>query len=307
MKEDRRKAYDIPILFIIFNRLDTTRLVFEEIKKQRPKYLYIAADGPRENVESDIENCQKTREIIKEIDWDCQLKTLFRNENLGCGKAVSSAITWFFEDVEMGLIIEDDCLPHSDFFGYCKELLIRYKDENQIKIITGDNFQKGNNKGDISYYFSPYTHIWGWASWRRVWQEYDFELDSIEIKDFKNSLKHYKFSWSEKEFWLDKFVSMKRKQIDTWDYQLCFSIWRERGLNIIPNSNLISNIGFGGGATHTKDVDNPMADIPSEAILPLIHPEKIERNRIADQYTYCNYYKKSVLSIILRKLRRTFT
>lgn len=298
--------YNIPILFIIFNRLDTTEQVFEQIKKQKPKYLYIAADGPRKNREDDIENCRKTREIVNKIDWDCELKTLFREENLGCGKAVSGAITWFFENVEMGVILEDDCLPHDDFFPYCEELLIKYKDNKAIKMISGDNFQDGIKRSDSSYYFSAYTHIWGWATWRRTWQEYDFSLNNISKKQFKNILKQYFSLWNERQVWLDKFVLMKKRVIDTWDYQLSFCIWENRGINIIPNVNLISNIGFGECSTHTNDDNNVLANIPAQSILPINHPDVISINKEADKTFFNFYWNKSMARILYRIILQIF-
>ncbi|MDD4829857.1 MAG: nucleotide-diphospho-sugar transferase, partial [Bacteroidales bacterium] len=273
--------YNIPILFIIFNRLDTTEQVFEQIRKQKPKYLYIAADGPRKDREDDNENCKKTRAIIDRINWDCELKTLFREENLGCGKAVSGAITWFFENVEMGIILEDDCLPHEDFFPYCEELLIKYKYNKEVKMISGDNFQNGIKRGDASYYFSAYTHIWGWATWKRTWQEYDFSLNNISKKGFKKILKQYFSLWNERQVWLDKFVLMKKSVIDTWDYQLSFNIWKNQGINIMPNVNLVSNIGFGELSTHTNDNNNVLANIPSKPIWPINHPDLISINKEA--------------------------
>ena len=298
--------YNTPILFIIFNRLDTTEKVFEAIRKQKPKFLYIAADGARKNREDDIENCKKTRAIIERIDWDCELKTLFREENLGCGKAVSGAITWFFENVEMGIILEDDCLPHDDFFPYCQELLIRYKDNKDIKMISGDNFQNGIKRGDASYYFTAYTHIWGWASWRRTWQEYDFTLSDITEKEFRKSLRYYFPIWQERQIWLDKFISMKKSLIDTWDYQFTFNVWKNKGLNITPNVNLISNIGFGENSTHTNDDTNALANIPSRPILPLTHPNQISINKEADMYSYKHMFRKPLLKIVYRRVWSIF-
>ena len=292
--------YNIPILFIIFNRLDTTEQVFEQIRKQKPKYLYIAADGPRKDREDDNENCKKTRAIIDRIDWDCELKTLFREENLGCGKAVSGAITWFFENVEMGIILEDDCLPHEDFFPYCEELLIKYKYNKEVKMISGDNFQNGIKRGDASYYFSAYTHIWGWATWKRTWQEYDFSLNNISKKGFKKILKQYFSLWNERQVWLDKFVLMKKSVIDTWDYQLSFNIWKNQGINIMPNVNLVSNIGFGELSTHTNDNNNVLANIPSKPIWPINHPDLISINKEADIYSFDFLYRKSIIRILYR-------
>ena len=170
--------FDVPILFLVYNRPDTTATVFEEIRKQKPKQLFVAADGPRTDMPGDAEKCKNTRELVMNgIDWECETKTLFRDNNLGCGLAVSNAITWFFKNVEEGIILEDGTLPDQSFFTYCKVLLEKYRYDDKLKMISGNNFQQGKWRGDGSYYFSAYSHIWGWASWRRTWKEYDLKTN----------------------------------------------------------------------------------------------------------------------------------
>ena len=171
--------FETPVLFLIFNREDTTQKVFNVLRRQKPKYLYVAADGPRKNKEGEAEKCRRTRDIINQVDWDCELKTLFREENRGCKMAVSSAISWFFEQVEQGIILEDDCLPHPSFFPFCEELLIRYKDDDRIGHIGGNCFLPGLIEDGLSYDFCSISHIWGWASWRRVWKNYDVNFSSL--------------------------------------------------------------------------------------------------------------------------------
>lgn len=299
--------YNIPILFIIFNRLDTTEKVFEQIRKQKPKYLYIAADGPRKNRPDDIENCKKTRAIIDKIDWDCEFKTLFREENLGCGKAVSGAITWFFENVEMGVILEDDCLPHDDFFPYCEELLIRYKDDNRISVISGNNAEiTGNTKA--SYYFSAYCHVWGWASWRRVWSIYQYDINVFDHKELKHQINKYCSTLEEKMYWYyraDMVRStkvMKKRKINTWDYQAVFSYWMRNYLSILPQKCLITNIGFSDNATHTTLKSNykPFETFP---ILPLIYNNNVTQDKKADLEYYKYYMRKQLWKYPLLYLR----
>ena len=158
-----------PVLFLIFNRPELTEKVFQKIQDAQPKYLFVAADGPRDNKYGEKDLCEKTRAVVLEnITWECEVKTLFRTENLGCRTAVSSAINWFFENVEEGIILEDDTVPDNSFFSYCQALLEKYRNHEQIMMITGDNFQDGIKRGNGSYYFSRYVHIWGWASWRRA-------------------------------------------------------------------------------------------------------------------------------------------
>ena len=281
--------FETPILFLIFNRPDTTKQVFEQIKKIKPKYLFIAADGPRQDKEGEAEKCHETRKIVLEsIAWDCELKTLFRDENFGCGKAVSSAITWFFDNVEEGIILEDDCLPHLDFFPYCSQLLEFHRNNDKVMFISGDNFQDGIHRGNGSYYYSTYIHVWGWASWRRVWKNYSFSLAEINEIMLRKIMKHYFSKKTERKYWIRIFWLMKQSKIDTWDYQVFFSIWKNKGLSIIPNVNMISNIGFGNEATHTTETNHKLANTPTYNILPIRHPKDIFINKQADKYFFKN-------------------
>lgn len=288
-------AFDIPILFIIFNRPDTTEKVFQEIRKQQPKYLFVAADGPRLNRPDDVEKCKETRAIVSQIDWDCELKLLLREENLGCGLAVSGAITWFFDQVEMGIVLEDDCLPHSDFFPFCKELLLQYQDMDQVKWISGNNCNIKSNKTDSSYYFSAYNHVWGWASWRRVWNEYHYDISEFNKRSIYKNINYYFHTLSERLFWKNRFQIIsnekvrKKRKINTWDYQSTFSIWMKNGVSIIPQSNLITNIGFGEDSTHTF---NNKLQFQFKPILPILHNPVIKIDHEADRQFYKNIIYK---------------
>jgi len=272
------------VLFLVFNRPDTTKKVFEAIRGVKPPRLYIASDGPRINRLGELEKVKSVREIVSKIDWDCEVKTLFREENLGCKYAVSSAITWFFEHEEQGIILEDDCLPNSDFFRFCDEMLCRYKENDTIWVITGNNFQNGVVRGDGSYYFSRYNHVWGWASWRRSWSKYDVEIDAWN--EWKISIEFNKYfnNKRERNYWLRAFDDVKSGKIDTWDYQWTFCVFKNNGLTVTPNINLVENIGFGKDATHTKN--RIKADLSAHSIGYIRHPSKIERNIPADNYVF---------------------
>lgn len=273
-----------PVLFVIFNRPETTFRVFEKIREAKPHFLFIAADGPRENIVSDEINCKTVRLIVEKVDWECEIKTLFRESNLGCRNAVSAGINWFFENVEEGIVLEDDCLPHPDFFLFCETMLERYRDHGQVMHISGDNFQFGKKRGAGSYYFSGISHIWGWASWRRAWNSYDVNMKdypSFLIKDEKKSVFH---SPEEKKYWLF-FFDRVFKKANTWDYQWTYAVMKQRGLCIIPNVNLISNIGFGQQATHAEKKSDPVANMPTKALGPIIHPEHVAIDHDADYYT----------------------
>lgn len=297
------QEFNTPILFIIFNRLNTTQKVFEVIREIRPKKLFVAADGYRLGVEGEKDKCDEVKKyVLDNIDWPCEIKTLFREKNLGCGKAVSSAITWFFENVEEGIILEDECVPNKDFFVYCEELLNYYRDNKEIMVIGGNNFQNGVKRGDASYYFSAFSHIWGWATWARAWKLYDFKLENIKEEDLDSLLGYYFLNKSHVKYWKYIFKKLKSGAIDTWDYQLLFTIWENKLLAIVPNVNLVSNIGFGGG-THTRDIKDIAANMAKYEILPIIHPAKIELCREADDYYYKIFLKSSFFKKIKDKIK----
>ena len=246
--------FNTPILFLIFNRPDTTKQVFEKIRAIQPTQLFIAADGPRGDKQGESELCQQTREwVLHQIDWDCKITTRFQEQNLGCGKHVSGAITWFFEQIEEGIILEDDCVPDMSFFPYCAELLERYRDNEQIFVIGGSNFQN-KKRGNTSYYFSAYGLIWGWATWRRAWQKYSYTLKDFPDNSIAISLKKYFKTVKEQDYWNTIFKMMKYNPIDTWDHQWLFSHWIHNDLHIVPNTHLISNIEFDERETHTKQL-----------------------------------------------------
>jgi hypothetical protein len=276
--------FNTPVLFLVFNRPDTTQKVFDVIREIQPKYLFIAADGHRKNKPDDIQKCKETRTIVDQIDWKCELKTLFRDENLGCGKAVSSAITWFFNNVEEGIILEDDCLPNLSFFHYCEELLERYRENDEIMTIAGNNLYDGVVPSNVSYYFSAIPRIWGWATWKNSWQKYVFDANEISKKQFKLAL-NYRFQNSKiKRLWHWRFYLIRKHQIDTWDFQLCFSVLINKGLSIVPCKNMISNIGFNENATHTFKSNSKISNVPTFDIGTLIHPSKINQCIEADEY-----------------------
>lgn len=240
-----------PVLFLIFNRLDTTMLVFEEIKKAKPPRLYLAADGPRNDKKGEAEKVAHVRKYVMDnIDWKCEVKTLFRDNNLGCKYAVSGAIDWFFENEEMGIILEDDCLPSQSFFWFCEELLEKYKYNEQIGMITGTNYITNSNLQKIgTYFYSNHFTIWGWASWRRAWFNYDVEMKSYSTM----SLNQLRYKCPTYLFYLHfkrTFNLIKYKKMDTWDIQWVYHCFINSRLCITPTKNLISNIGVDG--THTN-------------------------------------------------------
>jgi hypothetical protein len=241
------------VLFLVFNRPDTTKQVFEAIKQAKPPKLYIAADGPRDTREGEGAKCREVRTIIdKGIDWDCQVHRLYREKNLGCKVAVSSAIDWFFENVEEGIILEDDCLPSQSFFWFCEELLDKYKDDMRVGQISGFNYGYSDDTLKYDYFFSKYPMIWGWASWRNRWVNYDLRMLDFEEFVETNQMSLMFNQKHELEKRKRNFYDVKDGKIDTWDYQWSFTLYKNKQFSIIPKDNFVLNLGFGGEGTHTK-------------------------------------------------------
>ena len=271
---------DTPVLFLVFNRPDLARRVFERIRAVRPARLFIAADGPRADRPDDIQACRETRRLAAQVDWPCEVKTLFRENNLGCRLAVSTAITWFFEQVEAGIILEDDCDPDPSFFPYCAELLERYRDHEQVMSIGGNCFQPDELRRGASYSFSIYHHIWGWATWRRAWRHFDSSLASQPNLFDGAWLSHLLGSEPAARFWSQMIAQYHEGRIDTWDFPWIFACWSHHGLSIVPAVNLVVNIGFEPRATHTKTFEPTLAMRPATAMrFPLRHPTSIQRDR----------------------------
>jgi hypothetical protein len=274
----------VPLLFLIFNRPDTTQRVFDEIRKAQPAQLFVAADGPRKDRPDDYELCNKTREIIQQVDWDCKVFTRFQDSNIGCKYAVSSAINWFFSNVEEGIILEDDCVPHLTFYRFCDELLERYRDDERVVVISGNNFQRQNTCVDASYYFSIYNQCWGWATWRRAWQYYDWELSQWPNLRNTGWLKDLFGNPAVANYWKSMFDMVQTGRIDTWDFQWTYSCWIQGGMTVLPSVNLVTNIGHDDRATHSQAPDSDLANLPALAMeFPLRHPLTMIRNYAADR------------------------
>ena len=284
-----------PVLFLIFNRPDTTVQVFERIRQIKPSKLYVAADAPRENRPDETKRCAETRAIIDTIDWPCELKTLYREKNLGCKTAVSEAITWFFEQEEYGIILEDDCLPDLSFFRFCEELLIRYKDDERIGYISGNSYFPNIIKDDLSYDFSSFAHIWGWASWRRVWKNYDVNFSYWnEVQKDKTKRKSLFINLRE-EIYFSSFISdtlQGNKGINTWDVQLLYMVRLQNQLSIYPSVNMVVNIGLSSTyATHKLSWKIKRYYSQAHAMdFPLKHPAYVLANYEIDRLTLRRFF-----------------
>jgi hypothetical protein len=294
-----------PVLFLIFNRPETTKKVFNEIKKAKPSQLFVAADGPRADKPGEKGKCEQARKIIEQIDWECEVKTLFRDKNLGCKLAVSSAIDWFFENVEEGIILEDDCLPAQSFFWFCQELIGKYREKSKIMHINGTNWQFGDKYGNNDYYFSKLSSVWGWATWKSAWKHYD-----VEMTLFPNFLKEKKidriFENNEiKTHFIKIFKKAFNDEVDTWDYQWYFARLLNRGISIFPNTNLVENIGFCDNSLHTKNLNDVRRfNQVHEIDFPLTHAKIITVNKKADNNLFEKVYKLDNLKKAKRFLKK---
>lgn len=276
-----------PVAFLIFNRPELTQTVFAAIRQAKPQKLLVVADGPR--FPEEIEKCRKTREIINRIDWECEVLTNFSEINLGCKQRVSSGLDWVFSEVEEAIILEDDCLPKPSFFNFCQTLLEYYKCDERIMHISGDNFQNGRQRNNFSYYFSKYSHVWGWASWRRAWKYYDVGMQTWSDLKKMDMINLTCESIYEQRYWNNIFENVFNGVVDTWDYQWLYACWSQSGLSILPNSNLVSNLGFGSDATHTTSKSS-RSRLSVTDIWEIKHPRFVVRDRNADYYTFNSHY-----------------
>jgi hypothetical protein len=276
---------ETPLVFIVFNRPETTRRVWERIRAARPKRLFVVADGPRPARSADAELCAEVRRIIELTDWPCEIVRNYSANNLGAARRVSSGLDWVFAQVPEAIILEDDCLPDPTFFPFCSELLARYRDEVRVAQIAGCSFQRQNESKADSYYFSRYPHGWGWATWRRAWRHYDHAMQVWQEERGGAWLAQTIPDPVERRVWEKSFDATLSGSVDAWDYRWVLAVWRKGGVSVVPYRNMISNIGFGADATHTRG-GSPWASLPVASMpFPLVHPTGLACDEIADEWT----------------------
>lgn len=290
---------NVPVLYLVFNRPDHTRQSFDSLRKIKPKYLFIGADGPRKGNKIDEIKCAEVRDIVSKIDWECKPQFHFNEKNLGTKVAVSNAINWFFRNVEEGVIMEDDCIPDATFYSYAAEMLTRYRYDDRIMHINGTNFLKGAKiVNDSSYYFSNFCHVWGWATWRRAWQHYDvsmMDFHSIDKEELRASISiHQDVS----DYWYRCLEAVYHGKIDTWDYQWYYAFWKNQGYAITPSMNMISNIGFDESGTRTISKHNRFSKMKRFPMNSIIHPASVKINERADNYASAQKFKELTPSIL---------
>lgn len=309
---------DPAVLFIVFNRPDTTQRVFEAIRRAKPRRLYIAADAPRTAQESDVERCRSVRAITENVDWDCDVRRLYQDANLGCSFGPRAAFDWFFAQEPAGIILEDDCLPHPDFFFFAKSMLERFRDNKKIISVNGSNL--GYELGDgNSYFFSRFMNMWGWATWAdrasaidyslRYWKELEHPLWFL-YKSLRQNLFDLDINWY--KYWQHKFdLTVRSQSVSWWDWQWIWHQTLHQQLSIVPAINLVTNIGFNADATHTVGPDNPAADLPIGSLsVPYKHPTSAEIDRVYEEkfvkWVWCFHERASAYSNIRRLISGIF-
>ena len=291
----------VPVVLIVFNRPELTKRIAEIVRDAKPSQLYVVADGPRIGYPNEKETCDSVRSVIDTIEWDCPVFKSYADENMGCQKRVYSGLNWVFSKVESAIILEDDCLAHPSFFHFCDELLHLYKNDERIAVISGNNFQFGRQRTKDSYYFSRYPHCWGWATWRRAWGDCDIEMEEWPEMRRNGFLEGLFARSSSARYWSSKFQSTYDKKVDSWSFPWTFSCWSQSRLTILPEQNLVTNIGFCELGTHHRNNKTPFANMKVFPMkFPLKHPKYIVRDSRADSFTQS--YQFGFIARAVRKI-----
>lgn len=300
-----RMPLDKPVAFFVFNRPEPTSQVFDAIRDARPRQLLLIADGPRSDRPGEAAQVAAVRELVRRIDWPCEAATNFSEENLGCKKRVASGLQWVFDQVEEAIILEDDCLPSPGFFDWCNELLDRYRDDQRIACINGANALDGNATGD-AYHFSKYFHCWGWATWRRVYRQFDASMQAWPSFRDSDQLAKLADHGDELLYWRRIFDAQFAGEIDSWGYPWQFMCWAHGQLSITPQKNLIANIGFGADATHTQRFEEDLANVSVAEFAELTSPQFPIRDKTTDlaMFIKCHLRRTGLRRTMWRIRRR---
>lgn len=279
-----------PVALIIFNRPETTSIVFREIAKARPAQLFVIADGPRANCREDLHRCAAARAVTEQVNWPCDVRRKYSDINLGCGFGPAEGITWVFDQVEEAIILEDDCVPRPSFFCFCEELLTRYRSDDRIMMVGGRSSQYNcgswAHEFNDSYAFSYHHNCWGWATWKRAWENYDIRIRAWpELRNTDWLMRVLEDSYMH-ETWRRIFdrIYASGDELHAWDFQWSFAMWTANGLAIKPRAHLVANVGFGLDATHTRTLRSDRGGLLEDDInFPLVHPEQVERHSQLDR------------------------
>ena len=302
-------GFDTPIAVLTFNRPELTERLLNILARIKPRRMLVVSDGPRSHVATDAERCTAVRRLFEQLDWDCRIDRNFAEHNMGSFPRNSSGLNWVFEQVEEAIILEDDCVPEPSFFPFCEELLRKYRDDQRVGLISGNNFLKPwRQKYTASYFFSGYATTWGWASWRRTWRQVDLNMPYwLEFRD-SGQLRRSVLSDNEDLYWRSIYDGIHERRIkNAWDYQLMLTCRRFNLLTIVPTVNLVSNVGFGGDASHYKTNRFLEVDVPTNPILfPLVHPTKVAMSHKVDYQIYRRRFNEHFRFKLARKIPGLF-
>lgn len=299
----------IPILFLVFNRPAQTKASLQRIKEAQPPVLYVHCDGPRAQKTGEKELVEQVRALIQtEVNWPCKVITLYRENNLGLRDGVFDAINWFFKQEPEGIILEDDCVPDLSFFPFCEEMLERYRADEQVMHIGGSNLAEKYTADRVeSYVFSKFSFVWGWASWRRAWEKMTLDLEGLDAFEDSVKLKQFVPNSFVRLYMLDKFQHTQQRKNNSWAYAWFYSILKNNGLCIVPNKNLVQNVGVGErSATNTTTPNKDARLRANQMIWPLIHPvQRIPDPALELQFFYSSQKKRHRLLIwwALKKMK----
>jgi hypothetical protein len=274
-----------PVLWNVYNRPQLAAAVLEAIRKAQPERLYISADGPRPNDPQDRARCEAVRELVSKVDWPCEVRVRFLEKNQGCRETVYAAITWFFEQEETGIILEDDALPHESFFAFCEEMLARYASNENIYSVSGNSFFPDELNLSASYFASKYFQMWGWATWKRAWKGFDLELKQERKELLDRILPETHPNPRELAVWKMVWTNLEDKELSSWAYPFMYFVWARRGFHLAPAKNLVKNIGYGEQGTHTTQ-ESPLGDLPVYALDEIIHPTELKLSRDLDNLIF---------------------
>lgn len=290
--------FNVPILLILYDRIEETHKVFQVLRNIQPAKLYVAGDAAKSGNDLDYKRVYQARSVVQP-NWDCQLHTLWQDQHLGKSTAIYESIKWFFTQEEEGIILFEDTLPSLDFFTYCEELLDKYRDNSDIYTIGGSylrrhskkRYNKRMRKNKSSYYFSAYATTWGFATWRNRWEDFSLSMSSYNMEDFSRIVTPYMRDQNQRLYWISRFNIIKKYNATYWDYQINLHVWAHHGLCISPFSNLVTNIGF---KKQRRKIRRRLRR-NFYPILPLNHPSETIQNHKDDRYMFKHIYNRAYL------------
>ena len=290
-------TFSTPVLLCVFNRPDLTKKAIDRLRAVKPQKIYVSADGPRTGVPADLNNCMLVREAVHSIDWECDLKVRFLDENMGCGRGIASAIDWFFENETEGIILEDDTLPVPDFFPFCSSMLEKYRDESQINMVSGTNFFPHLTQ-DVNHFFTQLPAAWGWATWRRAWESYDFDINWWQDTNCRENILSHVESRIMRSYMTHCLNDVVSTKVDTWDYQWQFLGLKQKAIGVTSGVNLVTNVGVQG--THSLKRSKSHFLPTANSVLVSGCPESVGPFALHEKYDR-RFLMKRVLPVVLKR------